>query len=1004
MAAIYETAYPRLKSHFSYQELTENFTPTAEERSLLDLNTKKTLPIIRLSFMVTLKCYQCLGRPIKLGKVGSQIITYVAMQLGVDPTVDLTSYNKLTRHRHIKTIREYLKINADHNERRKIMKAAALEAATKKENLADIINIVIEELVKNNFELPGFHKMVKLARAARVVVNNHNFSEICNKLSIEQKKLIDIMLELEKPDEPNGEYLSWIDLKQEPKKPTHKNIKAFVNYVNQLKSLWQKINIDLSFIPYARLEQLRDEAMIANLDDMRRMKATKRYALVVILVYIKSGSAVDDLVQVFILWNRQIETQAKNNLEQYRLEQATKVDTLIEVLYQILLAVKNNSTAQDQAHAIYEALGGKTDQFIEDCREYLGLTGKNHLVWMKKPYSNKRHVIFKLLDNLSVFSSTQDKSIENALNFIKQHYHSTKEWIELNNVPIQPDLSLLSAGWYKAVTGVDPGVPVNKINRQYYEIAVCAVLKNDLNCSDAYVEGAFIYDDPNKQFITWEEFNTEVDRYCDLIKIPKDPTKFVDYLQQRLRETAQKVDDNYPNNDYLTIEEGLPVLKKTSKKKEPPNFEKIKHMIMKEMPVISIVDAIIEVENWLNLSIHFKPISGYEHKIEDYPSRFVTTSIAYGCNMGPTQAERSLLKFSRKQIAWLFNHHATETRLLKVLSIVINKYNLFDLPKHWGTNENASVDGTFYDMYEQNLLAAHHIRYGRYGGIGYYMISGKYIALHGNFISCGIHESVYLLDGIAENDSDIKPNKIHGDSWAQSEVLFGFAMLLAIAIMPRIKNFKHLYYYKVSSNDQYIYINELFTEKPVHWELIETHHHDMLRVVMSVFKGKVKASTILRKLCSKSRKNKLYFAFRELGRIERTIFLLNYINDPEFRKMIHAATCKSEEFNQFIKWIRFGDGGVVGDNLRFNQQKVLKFSQLIANKLCLHTVAYQTKAINKLKEQGQDIPDEILARFAPYWTEHLNRFGIFDVNMNKKVVPIEYNLKTRKKSDPPKET
>ena len=25
-----------------------------------------------------------------------------------------------------------------------------------------------------------------------------------------------------------------------------------------------------------------------------------------------------------------------------------------------------------------------------------------------------------------------------------------------------------------------------------------------LSCGDAYVEGAFIYDDPNKQFITWE--------------------------------------------------------------------------------------------------------------------------------------------------------------------------------------------------------------------------------------------------------------------------------------------------------------------------------------------------------------------------------------------------------------------------------------------------------------------------------------------------------------------
>ena len=167
----------------------------------------------------------------------------------------------------------------------------------------------------------------------------------------------------------------------------------------------------------------------------------------------------------------------------------------------------------------------------------------------------------------------------------------------------------------------------------------------------------------------------------------------------------------------------------------------------------------------------------------------------------------------------------------------------------------------------------------------------------------------------------LQPNKVHGDSWAQSEVLFGVAPLLAVEVMPRIKHFKHLYYYKASRQDHYENIDELFTEKALDWDLIETHYHDMLRVVISIQKGKVKASTVLRKLCSKSRKNKLYFAFRELGRAERTIFLLNYINDPELRRMIQAATCKSEEFNQFISWLRFGGGGVIGDNMRANQSK-----------------------------------------------------------------------------------
>ena len=994
MAAIHETAYPRIKPNLTYKELKEIFAPTEEELILLDSRTKKSLPIPRLGFMITLKCYQYLGRPVKLEKIDESIKKYIAGVLGVDQKLDLKNYNKKTRKRHIKIIREYLKLNANKQERRKIMKTTALNASTKNENLADIINAVIDELIKSKFELPSFKRLVRLARAARTVVNNDNYMEIVSKLTDEQKQLIDTMIGLIAADDKDLDYLSWVALKQEPKKPTTNNVKQYVSYVNRLKLLRQKVDFNLSFITPARLEQLRDEAMIADIDDMKRMRPIKKYALATILINIKTASAIDDLVQVLIVWMRKIEAQAKAKLEEYRLEQADKTDDFVELLYNTLLAIKNNDTAHEKVRAIEEQLGGKIDELIDQCKEHLKLTDENHIVWMQKPYQNKRHVIFQLVDNLTVLSSTNDKSIENGLKFILHHRNSQKEWIELDDDPstIQPDLSFLSEGWLKVVTGSPKGTPIKKIHRHYYEMAVFTMLKNDLNCSDAYVEGAFIYDDPNKQFITWEEFNTEVDGYCDVNKLPKEPKKFTALKQVKLQQAAKMVDNNYQENPYLFIENGLPILKKLPKKKEHPDLERTKKQIMDEMPVINIVDALVDVENWLNLSIHFKPLSGYEVRIRDYPSRFVATSLSYGCNMGPTQTERSLSKFTRKQIAWLFNHHITELKLIKVLRKLVNRYNLFGLPKHWGLGDSVSVDGTFWDMYQQNLLAAHHIRYGRYGGVGYYHVSDTYIALFSNFISCGVHESVYLLDGIVENDSDIKPNKVHGDSWAQSEVLFGLASLLSILIMPRIKQFKHLCYYKASSKNHYEHIDELFTEKPIDWELIETHYHDMLRVVISIQKGKVKASTVLRKLCSKSRKNKLYFAFRELGRVERTIFLLNYIHDPEMRRMIQAATCKSEEFNQFIDWVRFGDGGVIGDNLRFNQRKIIKFNHLVANMLIFHTVAHQTKAINKLKNQGVDIPAEILAGIAPYWTEHINRFGAFHLNIDKMTAKIEYDL------------
>lgn len=798
---------------------------------------------------------------------------------------------------------------------------------------------------------------------------------------------------LEKNDgDPEKEW-SWLDLKQEPKSPTPNNMRCFIAYVSRLKNLREQLFVDVDFIAPTRLEHLRDEAMITDQADMRKLGELKRYALVVILIYMKVTTGIDDLIHVLTVWIKKIENKAKEKYQNYQLEQAEKTNELILSLYKMLLVIEKNGTPQDKIIAIKNQLGGKLSELIEACREHLGLTGDKHFGWMLTPYNNKRNLLFNLLDNLNVFSSSEDKAIENAIRFIKHHRSSHKEWVEISdNDHIPVELSLLSEPWYKLVTGLKKGEPFTKIHRHYYEIAVLHTLSGDLNCSDAYVKDAFVFDDPNKQFISWDEFNLNVDEYCRAAKLPVDRHQIIINLQTKLRETAKKVDNNYHANPYLVINESKPILKKLPTKEPHPELDKIRQSVMAEMPIISIVDVMIDVERWLNLSVFFKPLSGNESKIADYSPRFVATALSYGCNMGPTQTERCLTQFSRKQIAWLFHHHATEHRLIKSCSHLINSYNLFDLPKQWGPGDSASVDGTFWDMYSQNLLAAHHIRYGRYGGVGYYHVSDQYIALFSNFISSSVHESIYLLTGVVENDSDMKINKVYGDSWAQSEVLFGLSFLMAIAIMPRIKRFKHLFYYKADSSDFYQNIEELFTQKPIDWELIRTHYHDMLRVVLSIQKGKVKSSTILRKLCSKSRKNKLYYAFRELGRVIRTEFLLNYINDPELRRTIQAATCKSEEFNEFIDWICFGGGGVIADNLRFSQQKIIKFNHLLANMLIFHTVVHQTKAVNKLRQDGMEIPNEVLNGFSPYWRDHINRFGKFTLDMNRSSAEIDYNL------------
>jgi TnpA family transposase len=92
------------------------------------------------------------------------------------------------------------------------------------------------------------------------------------------------------------------------------------------------------------------------------------------------------------------------------------------------------------------------------------------------------------------------------------------------------------------------------------------------------------------------------------------------------------------------------------------------------------------------------------------------------------------------------------------------------------------------DLYDHNLLAEYHIRYGRYGGIAYHHVADNYIALFSHSIACGVWEAVYIIDGLLKNKSEIQPDTLHADTQGQSSTVFGLAHLLGINLMPRIRN------------------------------------------------------------------------------------------------------------------------------------------------------------------------------------------------------------------------
>ncbi|MFE9814127.1 Tn3 family transposase [Streptomyces sp. NBC_00236] len=93
---------------------------------------------------------------------------------------------------------------------------------------------------------------------------------------------------------------------------------------------------------------------------------------------------------------------------------------------------------------------------------------------------------------------------------------------------------------------------------------------------------------------------------------------------------------------------------------------------------------------------------------------------------------------------------------------------------------------------------------------------------------------------------------------------------------------------------------------------------------------------MLKRLRSGSHKNSTYTAFREVGRVIRTVQLLRYLSDAPLRRRVTAATNKVESFNRFSQWVGFGNQGVLADNDPIEQEKTMKFNALLTNAVIFH--------------------------------------------------------------------
>jgi len=194
--------------------------------------------------------------------------------------------------------------------------------------------------------------------------------------------------------------------------------------------------------------------------------------------------------------------------------------------------------------------------------------------------------------------------------------------------------------------------------------------------------------------------------------------------------------------------------------------------------------------------------------------------------------------------------------------------------------------------------------------------------------------------------------------------------LLGFRFAPRIRDLGETKLYIPKGDTAYDALKSMLSNDRLNIKAIRTHWDEILRLATSIKQGTVTASLMLRKLGSYPRQNGLAVALRELGRIERTLFILDWLQSVELRRRVHAGLNKGE-----ARAVFFNRLGEIRDR-SFEQQRYRASGlNLVTAAIVLWNTVYLERATNALRGHGQTVDEAMLQYLSPLGWEHINLTG-----------------------------
>ena len=890
------------------------------------------------------------------------LLQWIGWQLRIDPACwPQYAEREETRREHLLELRAYLSMEPFRLAHYRQAVHATTELALQTDKGIVLATSVFDMLRHRYIILPVLDVIERVCAEAITRANRRIYEALSEPLSNEHRDGLDDLLKRR----DNGKTTWLASLRQSPAKP---NSRHMLEHIERLKA-WQALDLPTGIerlIHQNRLLKIAREGGQMTPADLTKFEPPRRYATLVALAIEGMATVTDEIIDLHDRILGKLFNAAKNKHQQQFQASGKAINVKVRLYGRIGQAlIDARQSGRDPFTAIEAVMSW--DAFTESVTEAQKLAQPDDFDFLHRigeNYATLRRYAPKFLDVLKLRAAPAAKNVLDAIEVLRGMNTDNAR-----KVPADAPTDFIKPRWQKLVM-TDAG-----IDRRYYELCALSELKNSLRSGDIWVQGS-------RQFKDFEDYLVPPEKFASLKQSSELPlavaTDCDQYLSERLElleaqlATVNRMAAANDLPDAIITESGLKITPLDAA--VPDTAQALIDQTAMLLPHVKITELLLEVDEWTGFTRHFTHLKSGE--LAKDKNLLLTTILADAINFGLTKMAESCPGTTYAKLSWLQAWHIRDETYSTALAELVNAQFRHPFAKHWGDSTTSSSDGQNFRTGSKAESTGHiNPKYGSSPGRTFYThISDQYAPFHTKVVNVGLRDSTYVLDGLLYHESDLRIEEHYTDTAGFTDHVFALMHLLGFRFAPRIRDLGDTRPYIPKGEAVYEALKSMIGGT-LNIKHVRAHWDEILRLATSIKQGTVTASLMLRKLGSYPRQNGLATALRELGRVERTLFILDWLQSVELRRRVHAGLNKGEARNALARAVFFNRLGEIRDR-SFEQQRYRASGLNLATAaVVLWNTVYLERAAHALRGNVQPVDDALLQYLSPIGWEHINLTG-----------------------------